>query len=64
MKDSLTESIRQLNSLAKILKQRRIDAGALTLASPEVRFKLERETQDPVDIGQLLPHLLECNSPP
>ena len=30
-----------------------MDAGALTLASPEVRFKLESgsESQDPVDVG-------------
>ena len=34
--DPLSEGLRGLNELAKKLKQRRIDAGALTLASPEV----------------------------
>lgn len=36
--------------LAKKLRQRRMDQGALTLASPEVRFKLENDSQDPVDV--------------
>ncbi|KAF9971912.1 exosome catalytic subunit dis3 [Actinomortierella ambigua] len=48
--DDLTKGIRVLNQLAKKLRQKRMDAGALTLASPEVRFSLERDTQDPVDV--------------
>ena len=40
-----------LNDLAKLLRQRRIDMGALTLASPEVRFKLDSETQNPTDVS-------------
>ncbi|KAG0226605.1 exosome catalytic subunit dis3 [Actinomortierella wolfii] len=48
--DDLTKGIRILNQLAKKLRQKRMDAGALTLASPEVRFSLERDTQDPVDV--------------
>ena len=39
-----------LNGLAKILRARRMERGALTLASPEVRFKLENDGQDPVDV--------------
>ncbi|KAG0204304.1 exosome catalytic subunit dis3 [Mortierella sp. GBA30] len=50
MQDDVTKGIRTLNMLAKKLKQRRLDMGALTLASPEVRFNLERDTQDPVDV--------------
>ncbi|KAI7815809.1 hypothetical protein BC939DRAFT_404742 [Gamsiella multidivaricata] len=50
MQDDITKGIRTLNQLAKKLKQRRLDMGALTLASPEVRFNLERDTQDPVDV--------------
>ncbi|KAF9293635.1 exosome catalytic subunit dis3 [Linnemannia elongata] len=50
MQDDVTSGIRILNMLAKKLKQRRLDMGALTLASPEVRFSLERDTQDPVDV--------------
>ncbi|XP_075908337.1 exosome complex exonuclease RRP44-like [Petromyzon marinus] len=49
-KDPVTSSLRGLNSLAKILKQRRIQNGALTLASPEVRFHIDSETHDPIDL--------------
>ena len=48
--DSLTESLRGLNRLAKILKKKRLEAGALTLASVEVRFHLDSETADPIDL--------------
>ena len=48
--DSLTLSLRKLNGLAKNLKQKRIEEGALTLASPEVRFEMDSETHDPIDI--------------
>lgn len=34
--DVKAESVRRLNELAKIFRKRRMDAGALTLASPEV----------------------------
>ncbi|KAI8970424.1 exosome complex exonuclease RRP44-like protein [Mycotypha africana] len=50
MQDSLTQGIRVLNKFAKILRQQRMDNGALTLASPEVRFNLENDSQDPVDV--------------
>ena len=43
-------AVRHLNKLAKILRQKRMDAGALTLASPEVRFVLDTETQNPLDV--------------
>ncbi|KAJ1925348.1 exosome catalytic subunit dis3 [Tieghemiomyces parasiticus] len=48
--DSVTEGIRSLNQLAKQLRRRRIARGALTLSSPEVRFSLEHDSQDPVDV--------------
>jgi len=35
------------------LRKRRIDNGALTLASPEVRFKLEGVERDPTDLDIL-----------
>ena len=35
-------------------------AGALTLSSPEVRFKLENDTQDPVDVE--MKNLQETNA--
>ncbi|KAJ2073664.1 exosome catalytic subunit dis3 [Coemansia sp. S155-1] len=50
LNDSITNNIRDLNMLAKKLRKRRIDAGALTLSSPEVRFRLENDSQDPVDV--------------
>jgi exosome complex exonuclease DIS3/RRP44 len=53
MQDDLTQSIRSLNALAKKLHAKRIEQGALTLASPEVRFQLENDSQDPVDVGIL-----------
>ncbi|KAL8570447.1 exosome catalytic subunit dis3 [Nucella lapillus] len=50
LNDSLTVSLRNLNKLAKVLKKRRIDAGALSLASTEVRFYVDSETHDPIDV--------------
>lgn len=46
--DELSESLRRLNNLAKKLKQKRIDAGALVLASAgEIKFiEVESETHD------------------
>ncbi|KAI9098207.1 hypothetical protein DFS34DRAFT_102905 [Phlyctochytrium arcticum] len=48
--DPVSLGIKGLNTLAKKLRARRMEAGALTLASPEVRFKLEEDQQDPVDV--------------
>lgn len=48
--DPVSTSVRLLNKLARKLRQGRIDAGALTLASTEVRFKLDSETQNPTDV--------------
>jgi exosome complex exonuclease DIS3/RRP44 len=44
------KSVRRLCTLARVLRQKRIDAGALALASPEVKFKLDREDQ-PTDVS-------------
>ncbi|KAM3146946.1 hypothetical protein pb186bvf_001100 [Paramecium bursaria] len=46
----LTQGIRFLNQLAKKLKQQRIDAGALTLASNQVSFTFDAETHNPTDV--------------
>ena len=51
MNDTVSTGIKSLNFLAKKLRAKRIERGALTLASPEVRFKLEQDSQDPVDVG-------------
>ncbi|XP_062555669.1 exosome complex exonuclease RRP44 [Armigeres subalbatus] len=54
------KSLRLLNKLAKILKKRRIDNGALVLASPEIRFNIDSETHDPIDV--VAKKLLDTNS--
>lgn len=48
--DELTTSIRTLLELSKKFKQKRMDAGALSLSSPEVKVEMESETSDPIDI--------------
>ncbi|BFZ19682.1 hypothetical protein BsWGS_22722 [Bradybaena similaris] len=58
--DDLTQSLRGLNRLAKILKKKRIDNGALSLASTEVRFYVDSETNDPIDVQ--VKELMETNS--
>ncbi len=44
-------SVIMLNKIAKRLKRNRIEQGALTLASPEVKFKLDFETLNPTDVA-------------
>jgi exosome complex exonuclease DIS3/RRP44 len=58
--DDLTNGIRMLMMLSKKLKKKRMDAGALNLASPEVRVQTESETSDPVDVKTK--QLLDTNS--
>ncbi|KAK9825185.1 hypothetical protein WJX81_004330 [Elliptochloris bilobata] len=49
--DEVSTSLRAIAGVARILRQRRADAGALQLASPEVRFEIDTETHDPLDVG-------------
>lgn len=58
--DDLTNAMRTLLMLSKKLKKKRMDAGALNLASPEVRVQTESETSDPVDVQTK--RLLDTNS--
>ncbi|KAK2824440.1 hypothetical protein Q5P01_021615 [Channa striata] len=58
--DDITNSLRGLNKLAKILKRQRIENGALTLSSLEVRFHMDSETHDPIDLQTK--ELMETNS--
>ncbi|KAL1956002.1 hypothetical protein VTO42DRAFT_7902 [Malbranchea cinnamomea] len=46
--DDLTQGMRILMKLSKLLRQKRMDAGALNLASPEVRIETDSELSDPV----------------
>ncbi|KNZ49562.1 hypothetical protein VP01_493g5 [Puccinia sorghi] len=53
LKDEITESIRLLNRLAIQLKKARMEAGALNLASPEIKIHMNSsESSDPVDVEQ------------
>lgn len=59
--DDITEGIRLLNTLALKLKAGRMAAGALNLASPEVKIHLDTaESSDPIDVEQK--ELRETNS--
>jgi exosome complex exonuclease DIS3/RRP44 len=58
--DDLTNGMRTLLMLSKKLRQKRYSAGALNLASPEVKVQTESETSDPVDVQTK--KLLDTNS--
>jgi exosome complex exonuclease DIS3/RRP44 len=53
-------AVKGLAVLAKKFRKRRIDAGALTLASPEVKFVLDSESLNPTDVQAYA--LLEANA--
>ncbi|MCJ1321466.1 exosome catalytic subunit dis3 [Xylographa vitiligo] len=59
-KDDLTRGMRTLLMLSKKFRQKRMDAGALNLASPEVRVQTESETSDPMDVKTK--EMLDTNS--
>jgi exosome complex exonuclease DIS3/RRP44 len=48
----LAKDLRLMRDITRKLRAKRTAAGALTLASPEVRFELDSETHDPVDVGE------------
>lgn len=50
MQDDVTLGLRYLNNLAKCLKKKRLENGALVLSSPEVRFHVSSETHEPLEI--------------
>ncbi|KYK55446.1 hypothetical protein DCS_07409 [Drechmeria coniospora] len=58
--DDLTNGMRMLLMLSRKLKQKRMDAGALSLSSPEVKVQMESESSDPVDVKTK--KLLDTNS--
>jgi exosome complex exonuclease DIS3/RRP44 len=53
-------AVKRLASLARKFRKRRIDAGALTLASPEVKFVLDSESLNPTDVQAYA--LVEANA--
>ena len=48
----MTKSLRGLLKIAGVLRKRRMEAGALTLASPELKFKLDNASQTPTDVTE------------
>ena len=48
--EAVTKGLRRLLDLSRILKRRRTEKGALVLASSEVRFNIDSETADPIDV--------------
>lgn len=58
--DDLTNGMRILLKLSKKLKQKRLQAGALNLASPEVKVHTDSETSDPNEVE--IKKLLDTNS--
>jgi exosome complex exonuclease DIS3/RRP44 len=58
--DELTQGMRILLDLSRKLKQGRMDAGALNLASPEVKVHTDSETSDPGNVE--IKKLLDTNS--
>ncbi|EGR47613.1 uncharacterized protein TRIREDRAFT_122378 [Trichoderma reesei QM6a] len=58
--DDLTKGMRMLLMLSKKLKKKRMDAGALSLSSPEIKVHMESESSDPIDVKTK--ELLDTNS--
>lgn len=51
-KSELTESLRGLLKIARVLRDRRNQQGALTLASPEIKFKLDVDRENPTEASE------------
>ncbi|GMH41507.1 hypothetical protein BSKO_09417 [Bryopsis sp. KO-2023] len=49
--DELSCNLRKIMKFTKLLRSRRVENGALELASAEVKFQLDTETHDPLDVG-------------
>ncbi|KAL3943490.1 MAG: hypothetical protein SGBAC_002455 [Bacillariaceae sp.] len=58
--DPRASAVKGLASLARLFRKKRLDAGALTLASPEVKFVLDSESLNPTDVQAYA--LLEANA--
>ncbi|VDK28304.1 unnamed protein product, partial [Anisakis simplex] len=50
LNDEVTKSLRNLMVLSRKLKAKRMAKGALTLASSEIRFNIDSETRDPINV--------------
>lgn len=48
----LTSGLRGLLKIATVLRDKRMENGALTLSSPELKFKLDNSSQNPTDVSE------------
>ncbi len=48
---ALAKDLRLMLKLTQMLRAKRVARGALSLASPEVRFELDSETHDPINVS-------------
>uniref|UniRef100_A0A6B2KXC0 Ribosomal RNA-processing protein 44 n=1 Tax=Arcella intermedia TaxID=1963864 RepID=A0A6B2KXC0_9EUKA len=60
LNDEITQDLRNLLHVSKILRKRRMEVGALSLSSPQVKFKKDEENKEPVDVE--LYEMKETNS--
>lgn len=51
LQDEISVNLRRMNAIARVLRRQRTERGALQLASPEVKFEIDTETHDPLDVG-------------
>ena len=51
LQDEVSANLRRMNAVARVLRRQRAERGALQLASPEVKFEIDTETHDPLDVG-------------
>lgn len=58
--DIQANAVKRLAALARLFRAKRIAAGALTLASPEVKFVLDSESLNPTDVQSY--QLFEANA--
>ncbi len=56
LQDEVSVNLRRMNGIARVLRQQRAEHGALQLASPEVKFEIDTETHDPLDVGMYQVH--------
>ena len=48
---AITEGLAILRAVTRVLRSKRMSLGALTLASPEVKFEIDQGTSNPLDVG-------------
>ena len=60
--DEISVNLRRLSAIARVLRAQRAKRGALQLASPEVKFEIDTETHDPLDVGMYQVLALRCHT--